>query len=113
MSKKITRQFLCSKMMLPEHCSGLKEYAARKQWEENCRRPNLDEQLQEELQQAFEQALAKKQILKITILNDSGYRTYSGIPLRSDCAAGLIYLHTDKGRPQAVKAADVVQIESS
>lgn len=110
MSKKINQQFLCSRMMLPEHCSGLNEHAFRKKWEENHRRPDMDDQLQEQLQQELEQALAKQQALKITFLDYSGYHTYIGVPLRIDPTAGLIFLHTGKGRPRAVKAAEVVKI---
>ena len=111
MSKKISQQFLCSKMMLPEHCAGLKEYAAGKQWAENHRRPDIDQQMHEELQRTLEQALVKQESLKITILNDSGYRTYSGIPVHSDPASGLICLQNGRNRPKTVKAAEVVRIE--
>lgn len=96
---------------MPEHCSSLQEHTAVRQWTEDHRRPHLDEQFQEQLQQVLVQALANQQTLKITVLSSSGYRTYSGVPLRSDPATGLIYLHAGKGRPQTIKAAEVVGIE--
>ncbi len=111
MSKKMTQQFLCSKMMLPEHCSGLRKYAEDKKWAENHRRPLLDEQFREELQQILELAMAEQQPLKFTVLDSGGYRAYSGIPLRSDPATGLIYLRSGSSRLQAVKASEVVGIE--
>lgn len=110
MSKKINQQFLCSRMMLPEHCSGLNDYTLRKKWAENHRRPDLDDQQQEQLQYELEQALAEQQELIITVLNESGYHTCIGVPLRIDPTTGLIFIHTGKNRPGAVKAADVVKI---
>lgn len=111
MSKKIKQQFLCSKMMLPEHYSDLQKHTAGKQWAENHRRPHLDEQFQEELQQILEQALSEHKPLKIITLNNKGYRVYSGIPLRSDPTTGLILLDSGKCRPQRVKACEVISIE--
>ncbi len=111
MSKKINQQFLCSKMMLPEHYSDLRKHAAGKQWTENHRRPHLDEQFQEELQQILEQALSEQKLLKIITLNSKGYRVYSGIPLHSDPSTGLIWLGSGKCRPQSIRACEVISIE--
>ncbi len=111
MSKKINRQFSCSKMMLPEHRAGLQQHASQKQWEEDHRRPLFDEQRQEELQQILEQALLNRQSLKLTILNGSGYKTCRGIPLRSDPSAGLLFIHTGTGRTRSIRAVDVVCLE--
>ena len=110
MSKKLTGQFLCSRMMLPEHCSGLQKYADQLDWDETHRHPELDEQRQEEMQQIFEQAMACRASLEITTLTGSGYRHYSGTPLRSDQAFGLIYLRGREGDLIKIKAREVVKL---
>ncbi len=108
MSKKLTGQFLCSRMMLPEHCSGLQKHADQLDWDEAHRYPDLDEQRQEEMQQIFEQALAGQTALEITTLTSSGYRHYSGTPLRIDQACGLIYLRDKEGKLIKVFAREAV-----
>ena len=108
MSKKLTGQFLCSRMMLPEHCSGLQKHADQLDWDEAHRHPELDEQRQEEMQQVFEQALAGHNALEITTLTSSGYRVYSGTPLRSDQAFGLVYLRDREGKLIRIKTREVV-----
>jgi len=112
MSKKFNQQFACSRMMLPEHRSSLQQHNAKTAWEENHRRPFLDEQRQEELQQLLEQAIFKQQRLNFTVLNNGGYQTITGIPLRSDPAAGFIYIFDAGGtRRRKIMAADVVNLE--
>jgi len=108
MSKKLTGQFLCSRMMLPEHCFGLQKHADQLDRGEAHRHPDLDEQRQEEMQQVFEQALACQAALDITTLTSSGYRHYSGTPLRSDQAFGLVYLRDREGKLIKIKAREVV-----
>ncbi len=111
MSKKLTGQFLCSRMMLPEHCSGLQKHADQLDWDEAHRHPELDEQRQEEMQQSFEQALAGQTALEITTLTNQGYRFYSGIPLRIDQAYGLVYLREREGKLIKIKAREVTGLK--
>jgi len=110
MSKKLTGQFLCSRMMLPEHCSGLQKHADQMDWDETHRYPELDEQRQEEMQHAFEQALAGKAPLEITTLTSIGYRQYSGTPVRIDQVSGLIYLRDREGKLVKIKAREVINL---
>ncbi|MGM0652224.1 MAG: YolD-like family protein [Bacillota bacterium] len=110
MSKKLTSQFLCSRMMLPEHCSKLQNHADQLNWDEAHRCPELDEQQQEKMQQVFEQALAGQTALEITTLTSSGYQLYSGIPVRSNQAPGLVYLRDREGKLIKVKAREVVTL---
>jgi len=98
-------------MMLPEHRSGLQRYAARKQWEADHRRPVMDEQRQEELQQVLEQALLNGQALKLTVLNERGFTGCTAIPLRIEPSTGLIYFCTGASRHLAVRAAEIVHLE--
>lgn len=111
MSKKFSQQFACSKMMLPEHCSSLKKCKARAHWEETHRPPHPDEQRQDELQQLLDRAIYRQQSLSFTILNAGGYQLITGIPLRTDTAAGFIYLDTGLYRLQKIRAAEIVGIE--
>ncbi|MCJ7806040.1 MAG: YolD-like family protein [Clostridia bacterium] len=111
MSSKINQQFACSKMMLPEHRVSLRDQSTKAQWKETHRRPLFDEQRQDELQQILGQAILKRQTLQFTILNSSGYRIYSGVPLRIEQTAGKIILDTGDRRTQAITAAEVVQLE--
>ncbi len=111
MSKKLNQQFSCSKMFLPEHRASLKQRNEKLQRDEDHRRPILDEQRQEELQQILEQAISNKQPLKLIALNDSGYRSYHGVPLRCDTAAGIIIIDSGSARPERLKAAAIYHIE--
>ncbi len=110
MSKKLTHQFLCSRMMLPEHCSGLQKHADQLDWDEIHRYPELDEQRQEEMQQVFEQALAGQTAVEITTLTNSGYRFYRGIPLRIDQAHGLVYLRDKEGKLIKIPSRETIGV---
>jgi len=110
MSKKLNQQFACSKMMLPEHRSGLQEQDAKNHRAEESSRPELDEQERERLQHVFEQALAGSRVLKVTLFTGTGRETFTGVPLSSDHLGDRIVFNTDPGR-RAVKAADILHLE--
>lgn len=112
MSGKLFRQFCCSKMMLPEHCNLLKEHCASAEWNENHRRPDHDEQLQEELQQVLDEAMAERRPLNIKYLDESGYHIYSGVPRRCDPAAGKIFFSAVSGTVCIISASEIVEIKS-
>jgi hypothetical protein len=111
MSKKINRQFACSRMMLPEHSGTLEEHNSSAAWDETHRRPHLDEQRQEEMQQILARAILNRLKIKLIILNGSGYHTYCGVPLPGDSTAGKFFIDTGAARPLAVRAAEVVCLE--
>ncbi len=111
MSKKINQQFACSKMMLPEHRGSLQEHCRQSSRAEESSRPDLDEQERERLQQIFEQALAGKRALQVTVFTGTGRESFTGIPLSSDCAGGRIYFSSGPGRPRSVRAADILLLE--
>ncbi len=111
MSKKFNQQFACSKMMLPEHRGSLQEHKQKLEWKESNRRPFLDEQRHEELQQLLEQATFKRHELNFTVLYSNGYQIINGIPLYSDPATGLIFLDSGEHRPQIIRASEVIHIE--
>ncbi len=111
MSKKFNQQFACSKMMLPEHRGSLQEHKFRIEWEETNRCSLSDEQRHEELQQLLDLATLKQHLLAFTVLCGTGLQTINGVPMRSDPAAGFIYLDSGGGRPKKIRAADVIDIE--
>ncbi|HED24090.1 MAG TPA: hypothetical protein ENN91_03100 [Firmicutes bacterium] len=110
MSKKMEQQFNSSKMMLPEHRCGLQEHAAQIRQAEKCRRPFIDEQLAEEYQQLLNEAFFYRRKLNIVILKPDGRHSVSGVPLRIDSAAGIIFLDAGLTPPLYVKAAEVILV---
>jgi hypothetical protein len=106
MSKKINHQFHCSRMMLPEHCSVLREHSVELERKENFLIPNHDEQQLEECQQLLEQALADGLELSFMLVTASGREAIRGVPLRfeqyppsilvSSVSQGLIRVDIEK-----------------
>ncbi len=111
MSKKLTQQFACSKMMLPEHRGSLQEKTTRSRRSEENSRPELDEQERERLQRIFEQALAGRKALKVTVLTGKGRDTFIGIPLRSDSASGKIAFSVGSSQSNLVRTVDIINLE--
>ncbi len=110
MSKKISQQFACSRMMLPEHCSSLRQHAASVKRAEEQRQSLTDEQLQAEQQQLLESAICHKLSLEFTLLEESGRCRISGVPCRIDVTAGMIYIDTGSGKPVKIRAVSVTGI---
>jgi hypothetical protein len=110
MSKKLTQQFACSRMMLPEHCGNLRKHAAEKKRSEEQRRPLRDEQLQGEQQQILEQAFRGQKCLEINLLKTSGHSSYHGVPRRLDENAGTIIIDTGNGNLLTIRAAEVINL---
>ncbi len=114
MSKKMSQQFACSKMMLPEHRGSLQEKAARNRRLEENSHPELDEQERQRLQMIFEQALTGRRALKVTVLTgNNGRDTFSGIPLRSDSTSGTIIFDPGSGQTRSVRAVDILYLEAA
>ena len=111
MSKKMTHQFNCSKMMLPEHHSTLQKHEADIRSREKYRRPSLDEQRQEELQYLFEAALLQGRQLKITVLKENGYQTYSGLPRPGQGNPGFLNLRSMGGKQKNIRLTEIVDIK--
>ncbi len=111
MSKKITHRFLCSKMMLPEHCSKLREYTAKNRWEKDHRRPDLDEQFQQELQQILTEACKTCKLLRVVLLEESGYRTITGVPRQTVPGSGIIYFDTGRSKMMPVSTEVIIKLD--
>lgn len=110
MSEKLRRQFACSKMMLPEHCTMLREQALAEYRAENNRVPETDDQLRAEQQYILEDARAGGKTVIIKTPGNSGYNHYAGTPLRYDSASGRILIRTVTGDGLEVPAAEVISI---
>jgi len=112
-SRKLNQQFNCSKMMLPEHRSSLEQQILRERCDRELRYPAFDEQELDRLQQQLDLALANKQPIRVTVLENSVCQIYSGVPLRIDQGTGIIVLSTGCGRRQPIQAAQVVALEQA
>ena len=113
MSKKISQQFNCSRMMLPEHQSRLNDHAEQTMRREKYRRPFLDEQYREELQYTLEAALTEKKPVMIIAQNSKGYQTVSGILRCINTTAGTLYIDTGCDNIVSVKATEVITLAFS
>lgn len=111
MNDKARRQFAGSKMMLPEHRESLQKHTDRLEWEEKHRLNPIDEQEQERLQQVLERAIMNKQNLNITIIADSGFHCFRGVPTCSNSTDGTITFDTGENRHRIIRAAEVVRLE--
>lgn len=79
MSKKLTQQFGCSKMMLPEHRRELQKQEEIKQQEES-KKPSLwDDQQLELWDRMICLSLRQKVLLKITYRSEEHHHTAEGI----------------------------------
>ncbi|MEW5784577.1 MAG: YolD-like family protein [Bacillota bacterium] len=111
MSKKLTHQFGCSRMMLPEHRGQLQRHREQTRQREEYRRPLFDEQQQEQFQHALEQSLRHGLPLQVTVvLTGSGRRTFTGTVSRTDPVAGRIFLNTADGI-LAISTRQIIVIE--
>lgn len=113
MSKKIRQQFSCSKMMLPEHSVHYATHKISTKKEELHRRPALDEQYQEQLQQNLSLAMMEQRLIRIKILNAEGFCTYSGIPRRINQVTGTIDLDDGGTAVKRIRASEVVSLDFS
>lgn len=97
--------------MLPEHRESLQKHNDRVEWEEKHRLNPIDEQEQERLQQLLERAILNKLTLTITIIADSGFHCFSGVPNCSNPTDGTITFDTGNNRRRIIRAAEVMRLE--
>ncbi|MDW7740117.1 MAG: YolD-like family protein [Bacillota bacterium] len=110
MSKKMSQQFACSKMMLPEHRDNLLQHRRTEERTERCRQPAVDEQALAEQQQIFEEALHSRRSLRITIVTEEGCLTYTGLVRRCDFALRTLFLDTGFSKSQKISVSEIVGI---
>lgn len=66
--KKFTDQFLCSRMMLPEHVEALSRYNKKNLKEEDTHIPSVDEQELENWERLIKQSLEHGMKITVTYL---------------------------------------------
>jgi hypothetical protein len=96
MSKKITNQFICSRMMLPEHKEKLNSHRKSILKKEKYSKPCFDEQRLEEFQFLLNHSMHNKITVKITVLNDNEYLNIEGIVKKMDLISRKITLITEE-----------------
>jgi hypothetical protein len=109
MTKKISNQFLCSRMMLPEHKESINSYKKKTEYKKKYRIPSFDEQQCEEFQFLINKSLNKKIKLKVTVL-EKKYQEYIGIVTNTYPESGLIKIKTNK-EFKKITADKIVNIE--
>ena len=78
MVNKLNNQFLCSRMMLPEHVRELRKQAYEAEIQEISKIPELDEQRLEEMDKILKKAIKKNLPVRITVMNPKGPNIYKG-----------------------------------
>jgi 3-methyladenine DNA glycosylase AlkC len=111
-NKKIRRQFACSRLMLPEHCSSLERHYKETEQSENCRRPLLDEQEQDRFQQILQRSLGQNAPLALTVLKENGFRHLTGTVIKLEPWAGCLRLRTDAA-VETVRIAEITGVEAA
>lgn len=112
MSKKYTNQFLCSRMMLPEHREKLARHRREAEQAEATRRPLLDQQRWEEFQAMLERSYFEGARVRVTTLGEDGRRSVTGVVLRLIPALGAIELAGAEGtfRVMLQRVVDMAEI---
>ena len=96
MSKKLKNQFLCSRMMLPEHKERLREYH-KKMYGGKTELPLFDEQQLEEFQCLLIQSLQCGLEVELTILTETGQKIITGVVRKADALSAQLTVVTKDG----------------
>jgi|GEM_PF-389806 len=110
MSRKFSDQFLCSRMMLPEHREGLNRRMGQMDRREKYSRPLWDEQQWEQFQLLLEEALEQRLMVELIRVKEEVHESITGILKKADNLTGLIFVQTEKEIIK-VKAADVIALQ--
>ncbi len=114
MKKKLYHQFACSCLMLPEHRARLEQRRRKSASEAERCRPILDEQQQEQFQRLAEQSMHSGLRLKAIYTGCGGRRTFTGVIVGLQEAAGKIRFQPEDGGPAITLAvAGIVHLEAA
>lgn len=94
--EKLHNQFLCSRMMLPEHVEALSQHNKEKQNEEMII-PSFDEQELENWEHLIKQSLEQGTEITITYISNSAEKSVSGAVIRFDGSTGRIIIGDKNG----------------
>ncbi|UNC90726.1 YolD-like family protein [Candidatus Contubernalis alkaliaceticus] len=109
MSRKFSEQFLCSRMMLPEHREGLNRQNRKQHKREIFPIPLIDEQQWEEFQRLLEKALEQCLVVEILRKKNDIHQSIIGTLKKADSLTGLIFVQTEDEIIK-VKAGDVLSL---
>ncbi len=94
MSKKLYNQFICSRMMLPEHVRALSKHEQESKLKELCWMPELDKQRLEEFDRILQKAVKEEMPVRLTVMTGQGLVVYEGKVQEVD--RGKLYLEAGK-----------------
>jgi hypothetical protein len=97
MIKKLSNQFACSRMMLPEHHEHLKAHHQKLQ-RENYVLPSLDEQQYELFEQSIIHSLNFGLEIQVTLLAGEQFLTLEGVVKNINLLSGKIILLSKDGK---------------
>lgn len=109
--QKLTNQFLCSRMMLPEQKEALLGHY-QETLEKETDIPSFDEQQLELWEHLLKQSLQNKRALRITYLSSNPRRamTVTGVAVKFDSLSGNIIMALQDG-PVAVPLNRIISLE--
>ncbi len=110
MSKKLNNQFICSRMMLPEHVRALSKYEQESKLKELCKRPELDEQRLEEFDRVLQRAIKEELLVRVMVLTERGPVMYDGKVQK--IATGKLYIEIEE-EVKLVELSNVVNIDEA
>lgn len=109
MNRKFSDQFLCSRMMLPEHREGVNRRIRKIDQQGKYSRPLWDEQQWEQFQLLLQQALEQRLLVEITRAKEDVHESISGTLKKADNLTGLIFVQTEEEIIK-IKAEDVISL---
>ncbi len=109
MNRKFSDQFLCSRMMLPEHREGVNRRIRKMDRQGKYSRPLWDEQQWEQFQLLLEKALEQHLVVEITRVKEDVHESISGTLKKADNLTGLIFVQTEDEIVK-IKAEDVISL---
>ncbi len=95
MSKRISNQFLCSSMMLPEHREEIE--TMNRDREKKPPPPEWDEQALELWERLLKQSFKQGEKIKITVFLQDRYLEVAGVVQRLDVSRGRVGIETAAG----------------
>jgi hypothetical protein len=108
--KKMNDQFLCSRMMLPEHRKALSQRQQKIREAEDRRIPLFDEQELELWEWFLRQSLEQGTKITVSYLSEGGEKIVSGVALKNDIPGGMIIMAGKKSRVR-VEVKKILSIE--
>lgn len=112
MSKKLFNQFICSRMMLPEHREKLNKHHEKIERKEKYRLPSFDEQQWEEFEFILTQSLEHGVKIEITILKEGKYFKKRGTVKKLDPLSGKISILTENEGVIKLPAKNMIEVKA-